>query len=256
MWPTDNGYLLSTCVSAWEEISHTKTSSQHQRASYKLYFHGRLPCFFNQTLQLLFYFAARFVRLLFEGSVCSFGKPGDINDGWIGYIRLRQWRLLDAVSSTHNLSLLLSAVRTTCTTQTVLVLAWWQLPEIIRTCVCHIYWLQLLFEGCIYFVQELQIVRPAVTIWGRWLFEGGSFEEIYSVCSMLVCWGWTRPIYREHGWNPSMLFIIILDCAMTKEQNTEQVYLHFWCQKRWPSYCRAHLTVLAHKHIFVVQITE
>ena len=31
------------------------------------------------------YFAAHFVRLLFEGSVYFFGKPGDINDGWIGY---------------------------------------------------------------------------------------------------------------------------------------------------------------------------
>ena len=204
-------------------------------------------------------FCAATIRgwLLFEGGVYSFGKAGDINNGWIRYIRLRQWRLLDAVSSTRNLSLLLSAVRTTCTTQTVLVLAWWQLREIICTCVCHIYWLQLLFGGCIYFVQEVRIVRQAVTIWGRWLFEGGSFEEIRYT---LFATGWyaeaERDLYREHGWNPSILFIIILDCAMTKEQNTEQVYLHFWCQKRWPSYCRAHLTVLAHKHISVVQITE
>ena len=29
------------------------------------------------------YFAARFVWLLFEGSVYFFGKPRDINDGWI-----------------------------------------------------------------------------------------------------------------------------------------------------------------------------
>ena len=27
------------------------------------------------------YFAGRFVRLLFEGGVYFFGKPGDINDG-------------------------------------------------------------------------------------------------------------------------------------------------------------------------------
>ena len=35
------------------------------------------------------YFAYHFVRLLFEGSVYLFGKPGDINDGWIGYKRVR-----------------------------------------------------------------------------------------------------------------------------------------------------------------------
>ena len=29
------------------------------------------------------YFAARFVRLLFEGGIYFFGKPGDIHDGWI-----------------------------------------------------------------------------------------------------------------------------------------------------------------------------
>ena len=36
------------------------------------------------------YFAARFMRLLFEGGVYSFGKPGDINDGWIRYVQVRR----------------------------------------------------------------------------------------------------------------------------------------------------------------------
>ena len=34
------------------------------------------------------YFTARFVRLLFEGGVYFFGKPGDINNGWIRYVRV------------------------------------------------------------------------------------------------------------------------------------------------------------------------
>ena len=33
------------------------------------------------------YFAARFVRLLFEGGVYFFGKPGDINNSWIRHVR-------------------------------------------------------------------------------------------------------------------------------------------------------------------------
>ena len=79
------------------------------------------------------YFAVHFVWLLFEGGVYLFGKPGDINNGWIRYERVRQWWLLDAVSSMHSLSVLLSAVGTTCTTQTVLALARWLLSKIICT---------------------------------------------------------------------------------------------------------------------------
>ena len=36
------------------------------------------------------YFAAHFVWLLFEGGVYFLGKPGDVNDGWIGYERVRR----------------------------------------------------------------------------------------------------------------------------------------------------------------------
>ena len=59
-------------------------------------------------------------RLLFEGGVFFFGKPGEIKDGWI---RGDGCYSVDAVGNTHSLSLLLSAVGTTCTTQTVLALA-------------------------------------------------------------------------------------------------------------------------------------
>ena len=77
-----------------------------------------------------FYVATIRGRLLFDGGVYFFGNPGD---GWIRYIWVRQWRLLDNVSSTRSLSVLLSALRTTRTTQTVLALAWWPSSEIIRT---------------------------------------------------------------------------------------------------------------------------
>ena len=98
------------------------------------------------------YFAAHFVRLLFEGGIYFFGKPGDIKDSWIRYIQMRRWRLLDTVSSARNFSVLLLAVGTT---QTVLVLAlaWWPSSEIICTR-AHV--LRLL---------------AAAKIWGRCIFR-------------------------------------------------------------------------------------
>ena len=64
-----------------------------------------------------YYFAACFMWLLFEGNVYFFGKPGGINDGWIRYVWVRQWRLLDAFSSMRSLSVLVSAMGTTRTTK-------------------------------------------------------------------------------------------------------------------------------------------
>ena len=49
-----------------------------------------------------------------------FGKPGDINDSWIRVHTIETVK--DAVSAMHGLSLRLSAVGTTRTTQTVLAL--------------------------------------------------------------------------------------------------------------------------------------
>ena len=46
-------------------------------------------------------------RLLFEGGIYFFGKPADINDGWINHVRMIQRRLLNAVSSLRSLSVLL-----------------------------------------------------------------------------------------------------------------------------------------------------
>ena len=41
---------------------------------------------------LFFFFAARFMRLSFEGSIYFFGKPTSINNGWIRHIRAIQWQ--------------------------------------------------------------------------------------------------------------------------------------------------------------------
>ena len=63
------------------------------------------------------YFAACFVWLLFKGGVDFFAKPGEINDSWIRYVRVRQRRLLSTVSSMCSLSVLLSALGMTRTKQ-------------------------------------------------------------------------------------------------------------------------------------------
>ena len=62
-------------------------------------------------------------RLLSEGGVYFFGKPTDINNGWIRYVWVIEWRLLDAVSWLCSLSVLLSPVEMGRTTRTAL--AWW-----------------------------------------------------------------------------------------------------------------------------------
>ena len=43
----------------------------------------RYTMFLRSDAMATMYFAACFVQLLFEGGVYVFGKPGDINDGWI-----------------------------------------------------------------------------------------------------------------------------------------------------------------------------
>ena len=123
-------------------------------------------------------------RLLFEGGVYFFWKPEDINDGWIRYVRVRWWRLQDTVSSTRSLSVLLSAVGTTCRTQTVLCA---RVVTVIRnhshTCACAMFTscgcysrvafiLIKSFEFCSYYSR-------AATIQGRQLFEGGKYSKKY-----------------------------------------------------------------------------
>ena len=63
------------------------------------------------------------VWLLLEGGVYFIGKPADINDGWIRYVRTIHRGLLDADNSTHNLSVPQSAMEKSCTIRTALALA-------------------------------------------------------------------------------------------------------------------------------------
>ena len=170
-----------------------------------------MPCIYTS------YFTACFVRLPFKGGVYFFGKPGNINDGWVRHVLVRWWRLLDTVSSTRSLSVLLSAIGTTHTTQTVLALVWWpgspvtvptgrsstllKYPSLSgistypsstkiidsgstqrkkKNCLSYslidlpsFSKLRLLFEGGIYFVQELRIV---------WLlFKGSNYLRVASI---------------------------------------------------------------------------
>ena len=103
----------------------------------KASFFMHIPYFFEQTSRLLsisllvlrgYYLRAATIR-----RQRSF--LWDIHDSWIGEEWVRQWQLLDAVSSTRSLSVLLSAVRMTHTTRTVLAIVWWPSSEIICTCV-------------------------------------------------------------------------------------------------------------------------
>ena len=140
---------------------------------------------------------AHFVQLLFEAGIYFFGKPRDINDGWIMYIQVRQWRLLDTVSSMRSLSVLLSAVGTTHTTQTVLALAWWLSSESIRTRV-HV---PRLLAAATIRGQRLFHSRAsdcAATIWGRRLFEGGIYSKKYGISKTIQQeWKTTRGYHGD-----------------------------------------------------------
>ena len=59
--------------------SHMATIKHHMNYPISYFFY-----------QATIYFAARFVQLLFEGGVYFLGRPGDINDGWIRYKRIRR----------------------------------------------------------------------------------------------------------------------------------------------------------------------
>ena len=131
LWPVYTIYIVLSVVKAWVRLFHMYRISS-------IRCHG---CY-------LFYcsFCAATIRgqLLFVGGSCFFGKPGDSltepdsytrlpwrHQRWYG--RVRRLRLLDGVSSTRSLSVLVSALGTTRTTQTVLALAWWLSSEIICT---------------------------------------------------------------------------------------------------------------------------
>ena len=51
--------------------------------------HVHILYIFDQTPWVLFFSLLAFVQLLFEGGIYFFGKPADIKDGWIRYVRVR-----------------------------------------------------------------------------------------------------------------------------------------------------------------------
>ena len=138
-----------------------------------------IPYFFDQTPRLLF-----ILLLILCGSYSRaafvFRKPGDINYGWIGKVRVRFCLLLDAVSGTHSFSVLLSAMRTTRTTQTVLALAWWPSSKIIcrRVCVPRLPTAATV-QGRRLFHSRASVC--VATIRGQPLFEGGVYSKKYGM---------------------------------------------------------------------------
>ena len=132
----------------------------------------RATVFLRSDAAATTFFAARLVRLLFEGSVYFFGKPTDINNGWIRYVRVIQWWLLDAVSCKLSLSVLLPAVEMSHTTRTC------SSPmTVIRsyshTCVCAA------FCTCDYYSKVAFISLRAPDLCA--LFEGGVYSKKYGI---------------------------------------------------------------------------
>ena len=91
------------------------------------------------------FFAVRFVQLLFKVAFISLESP---QISTLDKVHTNATvTMLESVSSAHSLSVLLSAVETIRTAQTVLALVWWLSSEIIHTCMRV---LRLLFEGGVY----------------------------------------------------------------------------------------------------------
>ena len=148
-----------------------------------------------------------------EATVCLFlcayylffGKPADINDYWIKHIRVIQWRLLDAVSSMCSLSVLLSTMETSRTTQnspsgsplTIVRNIHIRVPHILAVTTIRewrLFHLELLmmrqqFEGSYY-------LRVA-SIWGRIPFEGGIYLRADSIWGWCLIWGWLLHLFEE-----------------------------------------------------------
>ena len=89
------GHVMENLVSVFIAYFSHITSLKHYAT--KLLSRGHVETYKAHTVFLrsdaaaTIIFAARFVRL-FEGSVYFFGKPGDINDGWIRYVHVRERR--------------------------------------------------------------------------------------------------------------------------------------------------------------------
>ena len=136
-------------------------------------------------LLLLFSAVTIWGWLLFEGGyylrVANYflGKPTDINDSWIRFVQAIQWWLLDAVSSSSSLSVLLSVCGNEPYNMSSLSVS---LVTVVRNylhrCVCAActsrgYYLKVAFI-------LLRASNRAATLRGRCLFE-----EIEYVCFLV-----------------------------------------------------------------------
>ena len=135
----------------------------------------------DTTSYYLFY--RLFLCSYYSRAVFICWEPTGMNNGWIRYIWVIQWRLFDTVSGTHSLSFLFSTVEMSCTTQTSIYLA--QLPssENIHTRV------------------RVPCILAAATIWGWrlfcskvlivWLlFKGGNYLRAASIWRETVSCAW------------------------------------------------------------------
>ena len=98
--------------------------------------------------------------------IYSFGKPTDINDSWIRYIRTSNAAMTvrHCQRSLHSPSVLLSGVEMGRALQTPLALVW------LHMCVFCVYY-PLLFEGGVHFTLDFPIVQLP--------FKGGDYSKKY-----------------------------------------------------------------------------
>ena len=174
----------------WASVLHRR--NPHTSISvYKWEAWARAYCFLQSDSAATIFSLLAFVWLLFECSFHFFGNPADISDGWIRYVWVRWWRLLDAVSSTRSFSVLLSAVESTHTTWIALTLAWWPLSEIICACVhmpCIV--ATATIRGQRLFVQSFRFCGYCLretTIWQRHLFEEIWYVPVWLPSHNRVC---------------------------------------------------------------------
>ena len=189
-------------------------------------------------LRLLF-FAADFCvattqgQLQFEGGVYFLGNPANINNGWIRCIWVIQWQLLGSISCKCSLAVLLSAMETSHTTQTTLMLAWLQSWKYLHMCACATY--TGISHGYIwrqhFFCLEFLIVRL--------LFEGsdyskaGLFKEIW----YLEFIGLTEWLTGRQNW---LLYRASCICthSITKNLGTKLESTHFFNSSYFCSFRR------------------
>ena len=137
--------------------------------------------------------------VLLEGGVYFVGKLADSIDDWNRYIWAIQKGMIDTGSSTHSLSLLLSAVWTSLRTQTGLEIAQWALAASISIHICAPCTLVVAtIHGVPFlFCSELPIVRL--------LFEDGDYSKavsnqrntVESTAVIKVCTGWHKHFQDE-----------------------------------------------------------